>query len=102
MGRHSPYVVTPDVEQRAELERRARQPSTTQRDALRARIVLLAADDCENVEIADVLGVDADTVSKWRRRFFEEGISGLSDRARSGRPRRFSPLGPRQRQSDRL
>ena len=30
---------------------------------------------------------------KWRKRYFEEGIDGLVDRKRSGRPRRFSPSG---------
>lgn len=102
MGRHSPYVVALNEEQRDELERRVRLPSTPQRDALRARIVLLAADGAENVEIADLLDVDADTVSKWRKRFFEEGTDGLSDRPRPGRPKIFSPLGPRHRQGHRL
>jgi DNA-directed RNA polymerase specialized sigma24 family protein len=102
MGRHSPYVLTPNKKQRRELERRVRLPSTPQRDVLRARIVLFAADGVENVEIADLLDVDADTVSKWRKRFFEEGTDGLSDRPRSGRPKVFSPLGPRHRQGHRL
>jgi hypothetical protein len=52
----------------------------------RARIVLLAADDVANVDFAGRLGVDADTVSKWRKRFFTEGLAGLKDRHRSGRP----------------
>src|SRR5262245_34252315 len=56
----------------------------------RARIVLLAADDVANVEIAARLGVDVDTVSKWRKRFVVEGLAGLKDRPRSGRPRRFA------------
>jgi transposase len=56
---------------------------------LRAQIVLLAADDVTNVDIARRLGVNADTVSKWRKRFVTEGLAGLKDRPRSGRPRRF-------------
>jgi transposase len=56
----------------------------------RARIVLLAADDVTNVDIAWRLGVDVDTVSKWRKRFVTEGLAGLKDRPRSGRPRRFA------------
>ena len=55
----------------------------------RAQIVLLAADDVMNVDIARRLGVDVDTVSKWRKRFAGEGLAGLRDRPRSGRPRRF-------------
>jgi transposase len=57
--------------------------------AQRARIVLLAADDVTNADIGRRLGVDADTVSKWRKRFVTEGLAGLKDRPRSGRPRRF-------------
>ena len=102
MGRHSPYVLTPNDGQRVELERRLRLPSTPQRDVLRARIVPLAAEGAENAEIADLLDVDADTVSKWRKRFFEEGTDGLSDRPRPGRPTVFSPLGPRHSQGHRL
>jgi transposase len=57
---------------------------------LQARIVLLAADDVMNVDIARRLGVDVDTVGKWRKRFVTEGLAGLKDRRRSGRPRRFA------------
>lgn len=58
---------------------------------VRARIVLAAAGDEENASIAERLGVALNTVIKWRKRFFEEGIDGLTDRKRSGRPRSFSP-----------
>jgi hypothetical protein len=37
----------------------------------RAKIVLLAADGVSNVRIAERLDVHMDTVSLWRRRFFE-------------------------------
>ncbi len=53
------------------------------------RIVLLAADGEQNVDIACRVGVCVDVVSKWRKRFCEEGLAGLKDRPRSGRPRRF-------------
>jgi transposase len=58
----------------------------------RVLIVLAAADGEENTTIAARLGVSVNTVSKWRKRFFEEGIHGLSDRKRPGRPRPFPPL----------
>jgi transposase len=51
--------------------------------------VLAAADGIANTVIAGRLGVHADTVRKWRRRFCEEGADGLADRPRPGRPRRF-------------
>ena len=95
MSRHSPYVIVLDAEDRQCLESTARRLTASLRDVQRARIVLAAADGLENVEIAAHVGVDVNTVSKWRKRFFEEGIDGLSDRHRSGRPRTFSPSGDR-------
>jgi transposase len=56
---------------------------------IRARIVLFAAEGARNVDIARRVGVHVDVVSKWRKRFFEEGLDGLRDRPRSGRPRTF-------------
>ena len=58
-------------------------------EVVRARIVLLAAEGLRNVEIARRVGVCVDVVSKWRKRFCTEGLAGLGDRPRSGRPRRF-------------
>ncbi|MEY9854903.1 AcrR family transcriptional regulator/transposase [Catenulispora sp. GAS73] len=54
--------------------------------AQRARIVLACAEGRENTEIAEELGIDRDAVSKWRNRFMREGLDGLSDRPRPGRP----------------
>ena len=102
MSRPSPFAVTPTAIQRRVLEGRLRRPTSQQREVLRARIVLAAADGEQNVQIAGRLGVAVNTVSKWRKRFVEEGLSGLGDRKRPGRPRRF-PLGGRHRgQGDRL
>lgn len=50
---------------------------------------MLAAEGIANVEIARRVGVCVDVVSKWRKRFCEEGLAGLADRKRPGRPRRF-------------
>jgi transposase len=44
---------------------------------VRARIVLLAGQGAANVAIAARLGVDVDTVSKWRKRYVTEGLVGL-------------------------
>jgi len=55
--------------------------------AQRARIVLLAADGASNTAIADRVGVSRPTVLDWRGRYEGEGIAGLDDDARSGRPR---------------
>jgi hypothetical protein len=93
MSKSSPFVIVLSVDDGDRLEAVVPKRTASQRDVQRARIVLAAGDALDNVEIAEVVGVDVNTVSKWRKRFFEEGIEGLSDRHRSGRPRTFSPSG---------
>ena len=95
MSRQSPFVIDLSEEDREELERLVRRRTAEYRMVLRARIVLAAADGEENASIAERLEVALNTVIKWRRRFFEEGMDGLVDRKRSGRPRTFSPSGGR-------
>ena len=55
--------------------------------AQRARIILLAADGISNTEIASRVGVSRPTVTSWRARYDADGIDGLIDEPRSGRPR---------------
>ena len=74
------------------LIRRARGQKTPHRDKVRARIVLLAARRWSNAAIAVQVGVSVDTVRTWRGRFAAQGLAGLVDRARSGRPPRFSAV----------
>jgi transposase len=64
----------------------AHAPSTPQSVALRSRIVLAAASGQSNQQIALDLGVPEVTVGKWRRSFAEQGLNGLRDAPRSGRP----------------
>ena len=54
--------------------------------AQRARIVLLAADGVSNTEIAERVGVARQTVIDWRARY-ADGLAGLDDEPRPGRPR---------------
>jgi transposase-like protein len=49
--------------------------------------VLQAADGLTNCAIAERLGICEDTARKWRRRYCEQGIEGLADAPRPGRPR---------------
>lgn len=56
----------------------------------RARIVLLADQGLESVQIAQELKLSENTVGLWRRRFSEHGPAGLRDAPRSGRPSRFT------------
>jgi transposase len=74
------------------LTRRAQGQKTPYRDKVRARIVLLAAQRWSNAAIAGDVGVSVDTVRTWRGRFATQGLAGLVDRARSGRPARFTPV----------
>jgi hypothetical protein len=61
----------------------------------RARLILYAADGMIDKEIAVRCDCHPQVVSKWRRRFCEQGIEGLKDRPRVGRPRRFPPAAGR-------
>jgi transposase len=74
-------------EQEDALLRVLRTPSASQQQAVRARIVLRAAQGATNTEIAAELGVSLPTVGLWRRNFSEHGVRGLDDAPRSGRPR---------------
>jgi transposase len=91
MPRKSPYNVTLSPEQRVELEARARRYTLPYRDVVRAKIVLMAAAGLDNDEIAARLDTRREIVSKWRKRFFEQGLPGLEERPRGGRPPAFSP-----------
>jgi transposase len=55
--------------------------------AQRARIVLLASEGVGNTEIASRLGCARQTVIDWRARYDRDGIDGLGDEQRPGRPR---------------
>ncbi len=90
MSRSSPFVITLSDADRAELQRRARCYTAPHAGVVRAKIVLLAAGGLENTVIAARLDVHVGVVSRWRRRFAEEGMAGLADRKRSGRPRVFA------------
>jgi transposase-like protein len=42
----------------------------------RAKLVLYAAEGATNVEIAMRLGMNADVVGRWRKRFHDERLGG--------------------------
>lgn len=91
MPRKSPYVLDLTPDQRRELEARSRRYTLPYRDVVRAKIVLMAAEGLDNDEIAARLDTRREIVSKWRKRFFEQGLAGLEERPRGGRPPAFSP-----------
>ena len=86
IGRPMPPLILDDVE-RETLERWVRRPKTAQALALRARMILGCAEGRSNTTVGTDLGVSDETVGKWRSRFLERRLDGLSDEPRSGRPR---------------
>jgi DNA-binding NarL/FixJ family response regulator len=74
----SSYVVRLLDADRAELESVSRRMSAPFRLVRRSRIVLLAAAGLANRVIAERLGTCEDTARKWRRRYCEQGIEGVS------------------------
>jgi transposase len=88
----SPVAVAIELssEERAQLEAWTRRRTSAQALALRSRIVLLAAEGLKNTEIAERLGVTRPMVTKWRARFSEHRLDGLTDEPRPGQPRRIT------------
>ena len=86
MARPKPELVLSDDEWRT-LTRWANRPKSTQRLALRARIVLACAEEPSNRAVAEQLGVCAATVGTWRNRFVARRLEGLADEPRPGAPR---------------
>ena len=78
-------VQMPD-EDRSELIRWMRTPSLRAGLAQRARIVLLAGEGVGTNEIVARVGVSKPTVIAWKKRYASEGVAGLDDRPKPGRP----------------
>ena len=72
-------------EDRKQLEKWSSRRSAPVRLRERARIVLLAADGLTNKEVAAELGIDANKVGRWRRRYADAGLPGIEkERPRGG------------------
>jgi len=98
-GPKPPEIVVGD-EERAELERLVRAHTTGQQLAVRARIVLLAAEGRSTSEVARTLGLDIGTARQWRARWRRSrGIPSdelpaaarLADAPKPGAPARITP-----------
>jgi transposase len=74
-------------EDRSALEGYVWAQTTSRPLAVRARIVLACAEGKPNKEVSQEVGVTQQTVSKWRSRFRRDGLNGLLDELRPGRPR---------------
>ena len=97
-GPKPPMIELADTERR-ELDALCRRHSTPQQLAVRARIVLAAADGCNNAQIVRLLDVSRDMVRLWRQRWLDLAPipwadlpleERLADVPRPGRPARIS------------
>ena len=86
MARPKPELTLSDDERR-KLTTWADRPKSSQRLALRARIVLACADEPSNKAVAARLHVCNATVGVWRNRFVVKRLDGLVDDPRPGTPR---------------
>lgn len=74
------------ADDKKELERLSKSRTDESRMVERAKIVLGCLAGRRNDEIASELGIQAATAGVWRKRFAAEGLAGLRDRARPGKP----------------
>jgi len=86
-ARNVARAVVLSEEQRKQLESFAASRSLPHAQVERAKIILKAAAGMQNIQIAEELSTTRETVGKWRKRFVEQGIEGLYDELRPGRPR---------------
>ena len=82
-----PTKIALSYPERTHLEAVVRKATASQRDAFRARIVLLAARGFNNTQIGQRLSCTRKTVRKWRNRYADSCRAGLADKPRPGRPR---------------
>ena len=83
-------VIELSLAEREQLESWSRRRMSAQALAERSRIVLAAADGLTTSEIARRLGVNVSTARRWRNRFAEHRLDGLTDEPRPGPPRRIT------------
>jgi transposase len=81
--------LTPD--ERRELERLARSRTEEARLVVRAKIVLGLAAGERPYQVADRVGVGRAAAYEWLHRFNAEGLKGLTDHPRPGRPPTYTP-----------
>jgi transposase len=89
--RTTPYIISLSTKEKAALEGVARKYTSSYFQVVRAKVILMAAQGLRNDQIALRVSLPRQIVSKWRKRYFEEGLEGLENLPRSGRPPSFSP-----------
>lgn len=84
------YLVDLSDDERAQLSQLVRRGTHASRKVTRARILLLAADGATDEQIVAALSCGINTVERTRRRFVEEGLGCLGERARRGAERKLT------------
>ena len=90
-GRTSNIKISVSKEQREILESLLRRQKTPVGVAKRARAILLLAEGERFSQAAERVSLGERHLRKWARRFIEQGVEGLQDRARPGRAPVFPP-----------
>jgi transposase len=89
MARARRVELTPEEERTLRMWTRA--GTTEQRLARRARVILTLAEGLPIREVGERCGMSEISVFKWKRRFLEMRLDGLSDAPRRGRPASITP-----------
>lgn len=84
------YIVDLSDDERAQLSQLVRRGTHSSRKVTRARILLKASDGATDEQIVAALSCGINTVERTRRRFVEESLACLSERARRGQARKLS------------
>ena len=84
--------ITLTEEQRSYLEKIVRSHSAERRMVERAKIILACAGGKQNREVAAECDTSVLRVSKWRKRYAEQGLSGLEDERRPGKPETYGKV----------
>ena len=85
------------AEDRIEVGRLSKSRTDEARRVERAKLAVRSLAARPSDEVAAEFGIQAATVGIWRRRFASEGLPGLNDRARSGKPPVYPAAELRQR-----
>jgi transposase len=91
MPRQAPQIICTPEEIKT-LNQLVSAGKTSQKIALRARIILRCHEGFSNIKIADELKISDLTVRKWRTRFLKDRLSGLKDAFRSGKPKTYKEV----------
>ena len=78
-----------DSDVRKRLLSLSRSHKTEHRLVVRSKIILMLADGKKYEQVEKALGVSRHMLSQWKKRFMVSGIDGLSDKPRTGKPRKY-------------